>query len=121
MSLNDLVKDDASAVFMAAGGWRESATYKPKLYSVGDTRANRSINIIIDRQEITVLSEDQQVPAPVWQIEVVNDSTLGISSDEIDLGGDVLSFPPRVGEAAQDFTVTRLLAHDHGMLSLECR
>lgn len=121
MSLNDLIKDDASAVFMAAGGWRESATYKPKLYSVGDSRPDRTINIVIDRQEATIISEDQQVPAPVWQIEVVNDATLGISSEELDLGGDVLSFPSRVGESATDHTITRLLAHDHGMLSLECR
>ena len=121
MSLHDVIQSDASLVFANASDFGETATYKPKLYSEGDARANRTITVVIDRQALEIISEDQQTVAPVWQIEIVNSSTLGISSDELDLGGDVLRFPPRVGETAEDRTITRLLSHDEGMLSVECR
>lgn len=120
MSLHDLIQSDASLVFANASDFGETATYKPKLYSEGDARANRSIVVVIDRQAFEVVSEDQQTVTPVWEIQVVNSSTLGISSDELDLGGDVLNFPPRVGEAATDRTITKLLGHDEGMLILRC-
>jgi hypothetical protein len=120
MSLHDVIQSDASLVFANASDFGETATYKPKLYSEGDARPNRSIVVVIDRQAFEVVSEDQQTATPVWEIQVVNSSTLGISSDELDLGGDVLNFPPRVGEAATDRTITKLLGHDEGMLILRC-
>jgi endo-beta-N-acetylglucosaminidase D len=87
MSLHDVIQSDASLVFANASDFGETATYKPKLYSEGDARPNRSIVVVIDRQAFEVVSEDQQTATPVWEIQVVNSSTLGISSDELDLGG----------------------------------
>jgi hypothetical protein len=45
----------------------------------------------------------------------------GIISEELNLGGDMIAFAVRVGQAVQRRTITKLLAHDEGMLTLECR
>ena len=121
MSLRDLMESDAASVFCSTDDFAESITYVPKLFADGDARPNRTIKAVVIRQQLQVISEDVETVAPVFEVHVVNSSTLGISSDELDLGGDALTFPPRVGEAAATRTITQLLDHDDGMLVLECR
>ena len=81
--------------------------------------AAREINAIVIREQIANLDSD--TVSPVWQVHVANDSTLGITSSEIDLGGDQIELPPRDGKTAERRTITQLLIQDHGMLVLECR
>lgn len=121
MSLRDLIESDASSVFCNTDDFAESITYVPKLYAEGDARANRTIKAVVVRQQLQVISEDVETVAPVFEVHVANSSTLGISSDELDLGGDALTFPPRIGETTATRTITQLLDHDEGMLVLECR
>jgi len=54
-------------------------------------------------------------------INVRNDSTYGISSSEIDLGRDKVSVPVRIGEAAQERKLDKLISQDAGMMVLELR
>jgi hypothetical protein len=57
----------------------------------------------------------------LMQVRVANQATTGISSSEIDLGGDELAIPIRVGESPERRSILRILEHDEGMMLLECR
>lgn len=70
------------------------------------------------------MRQDDDVSAaviPVFEIHVHNNAVTGISSDELDLGNDQISFPIREGQATSRRTIVQLFDHDHGMLTLECR
>lgn len=123
MTLRTLITDDATSVFLNTDEFAESVTYKPRLFSVGDTRAtSRTISAVVIRELIQVVSEDGgETVLPSFEVHVANDSATGISSDELDLGGDKLSFPVRDSLAASDRAIVRLVTQDHGMLVLECR
>ena len=73
------------------------------------------------RDALGVLAEDGDTVLPTFEIHVKNDSTLGISSEELNLGGDSIEFAMRVGQAKARRSITRLISHDEGMLILECR
>ncbi len=117
MSLHDLIATDAATVFCNVDDFAEAITYYPRGQLIG-----REINAVVAREQITALTEDGgQVVLPVWQIHVANDESLGVSSTELNLGGDKFAFPPRDGQAAVSKTITQLLIQDNGMLVLECR
>ncbi len=122
MSLRDVIADDAVSVFGNTSDFAESVTYYPHRFYGEAARAARTINAIVMREQISAVSQDGgDTVLAVWQVHVANDSTYGISSEELDLGGDQIELPPRDGEAAAKKTVTQLLIQDHGMLVLECR
>lgn len=121
MTLKSQLSTDAISVFCNTDDFAETVTYYPHRYYNDTLRANRSIKAVVLRESITVLSEDGDTVAPVWQVHVANDSTTGINSNELDIGGDQIGFPPREGETAERRTITRLMEHDTGMLVLECR
>ena len=52
-------------------------------------------------------------------IHVRNDAALGISSAEVDLGGDKVDLALRLGLAAQPHSIARIVSQDAGMLVLE--
>jgi hypothetical protein len=76
---------------------------------------------VVIREQITVLSEAGDTVVPVYEVHVANSSTVGISSDELDLGGDQIELPPRDGKTAEKRTITQLLTQDTGMLVLRCQ
>ncbi len=115
MTLHDTIIADAAGVFCNANDFAESATYHPR------SGSQRSIDVIINREALAVFSQDGDTITPVFEIQVANDSTLGISSAELNLGGDMLAFAIRVGQSASSRSITKLLGHDEGMLILECR
>jgi hypothetical protein len=121
MTLRSQLATDAVSVFCNADDFAESVTYYPHRYYGDASRAARTINAVVVRESITVLGEDGDTVLPVWEIHVANSSTSGISSEELDLGGDQISLPPRDGETAARKTIVRLTSHDPGMLVLECR
>jgi len=82
--------------------------------------SERSINAIVNRRQPAQIS-GQQGNAPLLEITVANDSSIGISSDEINLGQDLISLPVRIGEAAQDRRIAKILGMDSGMMKLEVR
>lgn len=121
MTLNDTLLADAKAVFTSTGDFAEAVTYHPRSFAGEVDRADRSINAVVVREQMAVVSQDGDTVIPVYQVHVANDATEGISSAELDLGGDAISFPPRDGKAAEQKTITQLLIQDPGLLVFECR
>jgi hypothetical protein len=115
MSLHDVITEDAKRVFCNIYDFAEVATYYP--YSGGE----RKVEIIVERQQIQVLPEDGDNSTPVFMVHVANDPVKGITSDELNIGGDRMAFADRVGGAVRERTITRLFNHDEGMLEIECR
>lgn len=115
MTLHDMIQSDAETVFCNGNDFAETVTYYARHGSA------RSIVVQVFRNSLTVFSEDGDVVLPVFEVHVKNDATLGISSDELNIGGDAIEFAMRVGQDASRRSITRLLDHDEGMLVLECR
>jgi hypothetical protein len=119
MTLHDVILSDASTVFTNTDDFAEVVTYYARQQFGGSVPAARAIKAVVLREQIASLDSD--TVSPMWQIHVANDSSLGISSVELDLGGDQIEFPPRDGKTAVRRTITQLIIQDHGMLVLECR
>lgn len=114
-----MITTDASSVFTSTSDFAEEITYYPKQKFGESVPTPRTINAVVFREQFQSLDDDTN--SPVWQIHVVNDDTLGISSTELNLGGDQIALPPRDGQDAARRTITYLQTQDHGMLVLECR
>ena len=121
MTLRSQIDNDASSVFLSTDDFAETVTYYPHTYYNATPRSSRSISAVVIRESITVLGEDGDAVLPVYEVHVANSSTIVVSSQELDLGGDQIELAPRDGKAAERKTITRLMAQDHGMLVLECR
>lgn len=114
--MRDIIAEDALNVFCNTSEFAETVTYMPR------SGALRSIVAVVMREEITLIAEDGgQANAPVWRVHVHNSETTGISSTELNMGGDKISFSPRDGQQPIAKVIQRLLLQDHGMLVLECR
>jgi len=120
MTVRAQIATDASTVFLSTDEFAESITYHPYKFQGDTLRADRTIKAVVIREQIAPLSADSNTAAPVYRVSVANDTTLGINSDELDLGKDALTFPPRDNKTAVRHTITDLLSQDHGMLTLEC-
>lgn len=121
MTLHQAIIDDAAGVFTRLDDFAELVTYQPHRFYGETARASRSIKAVVEREQTTIFGEDGDVVAPMFRVHVANDSVLGISSDELDTGGDMIELPPRDGKAAELRSITHLVTQDHGMLVLECR
>jgi hypothetical protein len=115
MTLHDTIQADADSVFCNADDFAEPVTYYPR---AGEARP---ISAVVLREQLAVLPEDGDSVLPVFEIHVANNSTTGIASHELNLGGDALEFAVRVGQQASKRSILKLLGHDEGMLVLECR
>lgn len=113
MTLRDTISEDATGVFLDVDAFAESVTYTPR---GGSTR---SILAIVEREDQE--SDDAGAVVPVFFVRVANDSTYGISSDEINLGGDTVTLPPRDGKTSEIRAVVRIIEQDHGMLTVRCQ
>ena len=115
MTLHDVIQDDAINVFANASDFAEPVVYYKK------TGKARAISAVVVRDALAILPEDGDTVTPVFEIHVANDIVKGISSEELNLGGDMIQFAPRVGQAVERREIVRLLGHDEGMLYLQCR
>jgi len=117
MTLHDVIESDATTVFCNTDDFAEIVTYWPRGSATG-----RTINAVVMREQIAAFDADGgQVNLPSFEVHVANDSTNGISSTELNTGGDEIAFPPRDGKTAVRKSVLQLITQDHGMLVLECR
>lgn len=116
MSLHDTIAADALTVFCNDQDFAETVTYWPR---VG---LSRQIKAVVIRDQITTFTEDGgQTNLPSFQLFVANTASGGISSSEIDTGGDKIELPPRDGKTAEKRSITQITEQDHGMLVIECR
>lgn len=81
----------------------------------GGTGLSRSINGIVIRDRVRILAEAGDVPANQFIVRVLNDSTSGISSEEINDGGDEIEIPLSVGESAKRLQIVRVLNDNAGL------
>ena len=108
-----ILEDDAAAMIDDFG---ESVVYRPR---AGGTR---TITAIVSRNQPGVMAETPNGSLmPENVVAVLNDSTRGIASTEIDTGGDQIDIVPRVGQSAVTKSIVRICDHDAAMLWLEVR
>lgn len=100
---------DAS-IFLDAFG--EDIVYLP----IGG--GSRSIRAVVTRERPAQFTTSR-AKTPKLIIHVANNSTIGISSTEIDKGGDQVTVAVRLGETAQNKRITKIIGQDAGMLKLE--
>lgn len=115
MTLHDVIQSDASAVFCNLSDFAETADY------ITRDGVRRCIDVIVERQNLQLPGEYSGSVTPVFIVHVANTCTRGITSDELNLGGDSIELAIRVGEEATERSIVQLIEHDEGMLVLECR
>ena len=115
MTLKQTISDDAGRVFLNTDDFAEVVAYG----AVG-ALARRSIKAVVIREEIASSEESGGAVTPVFEVHVANNSTTGIASTEINLGGDVIDIPVRDGLVASSRHINAILFQDEGMLVLQC-
>lgn len=114
MTFQQELIDSAEEFLDTLGG--EEITYLPA------GGGSRTINAIINRDQPAELGDAPHGHAPLAVIVVRNDSTEGISSDEIDIGGgDKVQYAVRLKKTPQARRITKIISQDSGMLRLEIR
>lgn len=81
----------------------------------------RTISAVVNRDPVAPVPEMTAAQRPLAFVFVRNSATLGISSSELDTATLRLSFPRRLGKAAETFRVHRLIEQDADMIALEVR
>lgn len=120
MTLKSSIKSDAGTVFLRSDDFAETVTYYPHV-GFGETETSREIKAIVIRNQIETSSADGgDVVIPVFEVYVKNDSTLGISSSELDTGGDKILIATRIGGTAKKRSIVYLVDQDEGMIQLQC-
>jgi hypothetical protein len=115
MSLHDTIKADAQLVFCNENDFAEPVTYHKR------SGLSRSIMAVVIREQLATLPEANDIVLPVFEVHVANNADTGVTSEELDCGGDMIEFAIRVGEPVTRRSIVRLLSHDEGMVVLECR
>ena len=118
MSLTERIITDAGSVFLNSDHFAETVTYYPHRF--GTAATPREIKAVVVRNQVTTFNPDEQI-VPEFEVRVANNAATGISSTELNTGGDKLKFAARVGETATKRSIQYLTEHDTGMLVLICR
>jgi hypothetical protein len=118
MTLASRIVSDAGSVFLNSDHFAEAVTYYPHRF--GTPATPRSIQAIVVRNQVATFNPDEQI-IPEFEVRVANSVTTGISSAELNTGGDQIKFAARIGEAEQKRTIQHLVEQDEGMLVLICR
>src|SRR5688572_23603326 len=90
---NDVLKDDMQRAFCDPDIFGESVIYTKK------SGTARTINAVVDRFPPQI--GEGGMTAPSFIITVTNDATSGISSSEVDYGGDTITVAQRIGGVAK--------------------
>ncbi len=118
MTLAARIITDAGSVFLNSDHFAESITYYPHRF--GTAATPRVIKAVVVRNQVATFNPDEQI-VPEFEVRVANDSVTGISSEELNTGGDMLKFAVRIGETETKRSIQYLTEHDDGMLVLICR
>ena len=109
MGLLDETLQEDSQWLVDTDQFGEAITYTP-----GDGGAARSINAVIDRQEL--MNEDGTLFNGIF-ISVRNNATYGISLAEFDKGADTITIAERLGGTATKRSIVGdPIAQDAGMI-----
>ena len=91
------------------------------VYIDAATSTERTITAIVERGAPGQVEGPSYGVANTFKVIVINDSTTGISSDEVDCGRDVIKLAHRLGKTATERTIISIAGHDPGLLTLEVR
>jgi len=112
-----LVNPFDTALIATAGAFStmfgETVVYKPL---GGD---ERSIQAIVTRPGLGPVGGGEDGDTELTTINVENDATTGISTAEVDTGGDKVSLPTRIGNAAEDRPIGPIISQDAGRVTYE--
>jgi hypothetical protein len=120
MSLAERIVTDAANVFLNSDHFAETVTYYPHRFHTAAVRQPREIKAVVIRNQVSVFNPDETIMTE-FEVRVANDATTGISSTELDTGGDRIELAARVGETPTQRTIQYLTEQDEGMLVLICR
>lgn len=115
MTLKDMIQADSLNVFINDDEFAESVIYR--------TRAggSRTINAVVMRQAVGDSEESGGASIPFFEVHVANNVTYGITSTEINLGGDTIDIAVRPGLTASARAIIAIVEQDEGMLVLQCQ
>lgn len=108
MSLFDGIDEAAAVALMETFG--ETVTYYPQ------GGGSREIQAAVERG---VVSEIAGGRTPMAMMLITNDATLGITSAELDRGGDRIGYPVNIGEDPKIRKVKEMPSQTTGMIILE--
>jgi len=100
----------ADAFFLLPG--TEYVTYVPA------SGSSRRIQSVISRPGAEPLPDVDGGSVAAFEVLVKNDPSKGISSDEIDTGGDRIKVAPNVNEIPKSMRIVEIVNHDAGHLLL---
>jgi len=120
MSLADRILSDAATVFLNSDHFAETVTYYPHRFHTAAVREPRAIKAVVIRNQVSVFNPDEQILTE-FEVRVANNSTNGISSAELDTGGDKIELAAKIGDTPSKRSVQYMTEHDEGMLVLICR
>ena len=115
MTLKDTIQADALSVFTNVDEFAESVVY------VKRSGAMRTINAVVFREATASSDQSGGVSVPFFEVHVANNAASGISSTEIDLGGDKICMDVRNGKCESNRAITAIMMQDEGMLVLQCQ
>ncbi len=92
----------------------ETVTYYKR-----DKSGGRKIQALVER-DIPDEIPGTDIVSQSMTIRVKNDSREGISSDEVDTGGDTIAVALRVGQATEIRRIARVISDSNGMVRLLC-
>lgn len=122
MSLKASIDSDADSLFISLSDFAEAVTYLPRQLSGQPAKPSRQINAVVFREAMENAGEDNSESiTPIFEVHVANNPVTGISSTEINKGGDQISLPVRDGLTPVARTIVMIQSQDHGMLVLQCR
>lgn len=107
-SIMDIADIAAAEVLLAIEG--ETITY----YPLGG--GSREIQAVVQRNGIVEVAGGK---SPMAMVMTLNDATDGITSAEIDRGGDEIDYPVNIGEATARRKVKEMPSQTAGMIILE--
>lgn len=87
----------------------ETVVYYPR------SGGSRTITAHVRRNTMEIIQETGDLASQALIVTVPNDTCKGISSDEIDTGGDEIAVALRVGLTTQRRSVARILSDHNGM------
>ncbi len=96
--------------FLAAFG--EAVTYYPK------GGGSRDIIAVVDRNPVAGIDGVPHGNTSKLVVKVKNDSDDGISSSEVETGGDKIKLSVRIGKTASQKRINSIHWHDYGMMYL---
>ena len=112
MSFKELIKSDSINTILNSDELAEEITYTPL------DQDPITINAVVSRDLIDLGSEDQgRILQKQAEICIAYDADDGVSS--VNINGDIVSFPVRIGEDAVDWAVIKVLKKDQGLWQLK--